>query len=459
MTAGGPSWSSDGQAILLPGTFLESKENVPSRPCVAVVHLPSYTHTCVESLKGPTETGVEEGYHFVKNVRFIDGDKHRVMVTFSSYPEHRTGNTEYRSGADGTWQVVGQNKAEPEVGHNGLEVKIEEGLDRPPLLVASRKAASRVIWDPNPHLKNIDMGQANVYKWKDKEGRAWEGGLYKPSKAEPGQRFPLVIQTHGFLESSFVPAGFYGTANAARELATAGIVVLQVDDANCASNTPSEGSCVVAGYEAGAKQLVSEGLVDPEKIGIIGFSRTCFYVMETLTTSSLHIKAASITDGQMVTYLQYMLTVGYVDSTIPRQFDAVIGAQPFGEGLQQWLKRSPGFNLDKVTAPLLVVAAGRFTLLSLMWEPYAGLRYLHKPVDLIILNMGNGTLPYEHVLTNPDFRIASQGGSVDWFRFWLQDHEDTDLAKAKQYKRWRELRKIQQGNEEKKFAMPQPASN
>ena len=60
-----PSWSSDGQAILLPGTFLSSKDNTPSRPCVAVVDLPSNTRTCVEILKGRTETGVEEGYSLV----------------------------------------------------------------------------------------------------------------------------------------------------------------------------------------------------------------------------------------------------------------------------------------------------------------------------------------------------------------------------------------------------------
>lgn len=115
----------------------------------------------------------------------------------------------------------------------------------------------------------------------------------------------------------------------------------------------------------------------------------------------------------------------------------MIGAPPFREGLQQWLKRSPGFNLDRITAPLLVVGAGPSSLLD-MWEPYAGLRYLHKPVELIMLNT------YDHPSLNPAVRMASQGGSVDWFRFWLQDYEDPDPAKAEQYKRWRELRKIQQ---------------
>jgi hypothetical protein len=44
--------------------------------------------------------------------------------------------------------------------------------------------------------------------------------------------------------------------------------------------------------------------------------------------------------------------------------------------------------------------------------------------------------------------VASEGGSVDWFRFW-QDYEDPDPTKAEQYKRWRELREVQQENDEK----------
>ena len=78
-----------------------------------------------------------------------------------------------------------------------------------------------------------------------------------------------------------------------------------------------------------------------------------------------------------------------------------------------------------------------------MWEPYAMLRYLHKPVDLIMLNTD------EHVLTNPAVRMASQGGTVDWFRFWLQDYEDPTPAKAAQYARWRELKKMQEENDAK----------
>ncbi len=302
------------------------------------------------------------------------------------------------------------------------------------------KQMSRVIWNPNPQLKNIELGQASVYKWKhkwkDKEGPQQKAGLYKPITYKPGQRYPLVIQTHGFEESQFKPAGAFPTAFAARALAAAGIMVLQVQIDDCPNETPDEAPCNASAYEAVANQLVSEGLVDPEKIGIIGFSGTCYHVMEALTSSSLQLKAASITDGVMADYFQYMIAAGMKNGEVfTTLYDSYIGARPFGEGLRQWLKRSPGFNLDKVTAPLLVVGEGPWSLLT-MWKPYAGLHLLHKPTEVVMLNT------HEHVLTNPAVRMASQGGSVDWFRFWLQDYEDPDLAKKEQYSRWRELRKL-----------------
>jgi len=52
----------------------------------------------------------------------------------------------------------------------------------------------------------------------------------------------------------------------------------------------------------------------------------------------------------------------------------------------------------------------------------------------------------DHHLVKPWERMVSQQGAVDWFRFWLKDEEDPDPAKAEQYKRWRELRKLQEAN-------------
>src|SRR5205823_9011548 len=182
-------------------------------------------------------------------------------------------------------------------------------------------------------------------------------------------RYPLVIQTHGFDESFFSPSGpGMPTAFAARALAAAGVIVLQVNE-DCPFVTTKEGSCAVSAYESAVSRLVSDGLVDPENIGIIGFSRSCYYVMETLTASPVHIKAASITSGLLFDYWQYAFNPDRGEG------DAIIGAPPFNDGLQEWLKHSPGFNLDKVNAPLMVVGQGPDVLLT-MWSAYSGLHQL-----------------------------------------------------------------------------------
>jgi dipeptidyl aminopeptidase/acylaminoacyl peptidase len=428
----GPSWSSDGLAVLLPGTFLSSPEHAPSSPCVAVVDFTSATRTCIATLNGRTD---EKGYHFLlaAGAFFAEGSKDRVVTTTYDGSYHAA---EYRHVSGNTWQLVAQAKGPSIEGEaKDFEVLVKEDLDQRPLLVAKNNQTSRVIWDPNPQLDKVEVGRASVYKWKDKEGREWEGGLYEPSGYQPGQRYPLVIQTHGFHEYLFRPSGLFPTGFAARSLAAVGMFVLQVDDLNnCSIETPSEGPCPVVGYESAVNQLVSEGKVDLESIGIIGFSRSCYWVMDALTSSSIPFKAALVTDGWMMTDFEYIATIDWQHNAVPRQFDTVIGASPFGEGLQQWLKRSPGFNLDKITAPLMVAAEGRFSLL-MMWDAYAELRYLQKPTELVQLNTD------EHALTNPAVRLASQGGSVDWFRFWLKDEQDPDPAKAEQYARWQKLRR------------------
>jgi len=43
--------------------------------------------------------------------------------------------------------------------------------------------------------------------------------------------------------------------------------------------------------------------------------------------------------------------------------------------------------------------------------------------------------------------LASEQEDVDWFDFWLNGHEDPDLAKAEQYTRWRKLREMQKATE------------
>jgi len=326
--------------------------------------------SCVERLADLNKEGQAERWQLIYNVQFVHGNKDAVTV------EHllRDGKeaATYHRSNDDSWianGALGSSKIQP------LEVSIRQSLNSPPVLIATdnETKASTILWDPNPRLKDIQLSDVSIFEWKDETGRDWVGGLYKPPDYRKGKRYPLVIQNHGFDAQEFRPSGAFTTAFAAQELAAAGFLVLQVRDCPI-RGTPDEAPCQVAGYEAAVRQLVANEMVDPQHVGIIGFSRTCFYVLQALTASKLHFAAASITDGVNEGYLQYLLNVD-IDSSnsIAHDADAIIGARPFGRGLQQWLERSPEFNMDKVIAPVQVVAT-RHGILQ-MWEPYAALRY------------------------------------------------------------------------------------
>lgn len=421
-------WSLDGKSVLLSNTFVSlpgDNTGEPNKsPCIAIVELPSRRIRCVVHFGTDWEAidsvAFVKGNSKVVTVRYLSADGRYHTRTFAEFP-------------DETWKPIA-NLPESRADARPIEVFVREDLNSSPVLMAriNNRQSSRIIWDPNPQLKNVRLGTVSVFKWTDKKGREWVGGLYKPPDFILGEKYPLIIQTHGFDAKQFSPSGAFTTAFAAQELASAGFLVLQVEDCPI-RGTPDEGPCQVAGYEAAVARLSSEGLIDASRVGIIGFSRTCYYVLEALTTSDVHFTAASVTDGVDEGYLQYMLDIdGDSSDSIAREAEEIIGARPFGEGLLQWFKRSPEFNMENVDTPLQVVAMT--SGISQMWEPYATLRYQHKPADFLVLHSD------EHILTNPRERLISQNATVDWFRFWLQGVEDPSPSKLAQYRRWNLMR-------------------
>ena len=315
------------------------------------------------------------------------------------------------------------------------DILAEQGLNLPPQIVAVDAKTKRKVslLDLNPQFAELQFGKVEEINWSDGTGHLVSGGLYLPPDYVEGKRYPLVIQTHGFDSHEFVIDGDYTTASAAQPLVSKGIVVLQMNDIFYDSlDTPQETERVMSAYENAVEYLDQKGIIDRSRIGLVGFSRTCLYVKYTLTHSSQHFAAAIAADGFDGGYLQYF-AYGNEASNFESEEERVIGAPPFGDGLLFWLKRSPGFLLDKVQTPLQIQALASGSLLG-EWEWFAGLKRLGKPVDFIYLPTG------AHILVKPWDRMVSQEGSVDWFCFWLKSEEDPDPRKTAQYARWRELR-------------------
>ncbi len=317
---------------------------------------------------------------------------------------------------------------------------IDEGLNTPPTLAAvdSRTERRHVIYDPNPGLLVTHrFAREEIIHWRTKAGATWTGGLYWPPDYVRGRRYPLVAQTHGFDSAAFAPYGVYSTGEAAQPIANKGVMVLQMPDPpDSVFLTLREAPAFVEGAEGAIDYLDSLGLIDRTRVGMQGFSRSCYYTLSFLTQSRYPIAAATLTDGVDLSYVQHMM-FGLSEDANGLSEDAKLnGGEPFGASLRTWMDRAPGFNLDRITTPLQLVAIQPGSLLG-EWEPYSGLLLQGKPAELLYIPNGS------HILTKSWERRTSQQGAVDWYLFWLKGESDSDPAKAEQYARWRRLRAMQ----------------
>ena len=332
------------------------------------------------------------------------------------------------------WRQVAAMETDS-LARDSILVSCEQSMNQPPRLFVSDSMSGRkdLLLDLNPQFKNLNFGREETIIWEATDGHLVHGGLYLPPDYQAGSRYPLVIQTHAFDPNKFWIDGPWSSAFAAQPLASKGIIVLQIgkekDDWTYRS-TPKEAPRQMAAYEGAIDYLDSKGFIDRNRVGIIGFSRTAYHVAYTLTHSKYHFAAATLADGFNGGYLELLEFPGFAAEPY-----AVNGGPPYGATLSEWLRNSPGFNVDKVQSPVRLEAYGLISIFE-DWEWYSLMSQMRKPVDFILLPRGT------HVLVKPWERLVSQQGNVDWFAFWLKG-EDPSPGNDAELERWRNLRKFE----------------
>lgn len=347
-----------------------------------------------------------------------------------------------------------------------VQITLEQDLNTPPKIFAADAKGEHktLLLDLNPQFQDLEFGKVETIE-VEVNNIQMVAGLYLPPDYQPGKQYPLVIQTHGFQPKEFSMDGLseWNSAFAARPLAARGVIVLQssnfVDykqDHDRIGEDSSLGAALEQRYkkfnellyEASIAYLEKKGMIDRNRIGIAGFSRTVCFVGYTITHSQERFAAASLVDGIGCGYGDDILYPDYAWDTNGLNG----GAAPWGEGLKTWMSEAPDFNIDKVNMPVRLVALGKDSVLTNLWEWNSLLSLQKKPVDFVVIPDAT------HIFGRPSECLQKQQGMVDWFTYWLQDYEDPDPAKAEQYERWRELRKMQEEND-RKASMPAQASS
>jgi Prolyl oligopeptidase family. len=357
-----------------------------------------------------------------------------------------------------TTQAIPFPDAKPhsEISSDGTRVVMEyENVRTAPKLVGFDLRSSHT-WDIaelDPQANDLVTPQTETVSWTTPSGFTAKGMLLLPPNYDPHHRYPLVIEDGSFLYSGeFVcdsgPAHVPSFARGV--LADAGVAYLMrfwpgnSTWENMYYSKKYPGQLAEAAFkqelvESAVDVLVQRQIIDPEKVGLVGFSRGGWYVDYALLHSRIPFRAASTTDGTQYSIGEYYL---WHDQPVSATLKTMYGGPPYGSSLNNWLRYSISFNLDKVHTPLLIEAMGRGEKaaesdnLKTREEVFDGLSDLKKPVELYYY-------PNEqHQPDHPQARLSSLQRNVDWFRFWLQDYERPNPEDPNQYKRWRRLREL-----------------
>jgi dipeptidyl aminopeptidase/acylaminoacyl peptidase len=139
--------------------------------------------------------------------------------------------------------------------------------------------------------------------WKSTDGTTIEGLLFYPLDYQPGKRYPLVVQLHGgpWDADKF---GFWGWSDYVQVLTARGFTVLRPNYRGSIGYGNAFYRDMVGGFFthahidvlAGVDALIKQGLVDPDKLAIMGFSAGA-HIANKLITFTDRFKAAAVFAG------------------------------------------------------------------------------------------------------------------------------------------------------------------
>ncbi len=334
-----------------------------------------------------------------------------------------------------------------------------------------RSARVQMLADINPEFRNFHLGRVERFEW-DAPQFPWNepggklagvyprrayGYIFYPPDFDPRRKYPVFIEP--YVASGFNPLG---AEHALHAYAANGIVVLRMSFPQLTRSVGMEQmysseldyphlTMWMESTVRGLDTVARRGFIDERRVGIGGVSHGTFvplYMMQkydriaAISISSPHwgpLQNYWNTEKSRVATAVYGGPVKYNPGDRSKDNDA------------RWNGIDIAEHVESIEAPILMHLAAH--------ETYALIRLIRrladagKPYDTYVF-------PEEtHIKWQAAHLHAITSRNLDWFRFWLQDIEDPNPAKAEQYLRWRKLREQQRaGARDDQSGKQKPAS-
>ena len=168
---------------------------------------------------------------------------------------------------------------------SGLAAFVMQSTTEPPEVFVSTtgRFEPRQLTHHNDALRNRDLTETKLIRWKNpKDGMEIEGLLTLPVGYQPGKKCPLLVLVHGgpasHHDQSFI--GYLGYLYPTHVFAQSGFALLRPNPRGTGgygqkfreANRNDWGGMDWIDINAGIDKLIADGIADPDRLGLMGWS-------------------------------------------------------------------------------------------------------------------------------------------------------------------------------------------
>jgi len=279
-------------------------------------------------------------------------------------------------------------------------------------LAATRGGAVARLSTLSEQLRDFTLGTSEVVSWKSQDGTPIEGVLRKPAGWKPG-RSPLLVLVHGGPTGTSRPTLVGGTyVYPVEPFLAKGALILDPNyrgsagygEAFRSRNVRNLGVGDAWDVLTGIDQLVKQGLVDPARVGVMGWSQGGYISAFLATHDAGHFRAVSVGAGisNWVTY--------YVNTDIHPFTRQYLAATPWDD-MEVYRKTSPITYIKNARVPVLIQHGDGDKRVPLpnAYELYQGLVDQGVKAKLVVFK------GFGHGLNKPKAVRAALEQNLEWF--------------------------------------------
>lgn len=258
---------------------------------------------------------------------------------------------------------------------------------------------ARRLSDANPWQSDFLWGTAELVEWRSSEGTPLQGILYKPENFDASRKYPMMVYFYERLSDNLnryhLPVPGSSSINISFYVSRGYLVF--VPDIPYEIGFPGESA--MQAVVPGVLNLVAQGFVDEDAIGVQGHSWGGYQIAYMVTRTDLFAAAEAGAPVANMTSAYGGIRWG---SGMSRMFQyertqSRIG-QTLWDGTLKFIENSPLFFAPKIETPLLMMHNDEDT--AVPWEQgielFVTMRRLGKPVWMINYNGAPHGLREDH---------------------------------------------------------------